>query len=58
MLNELSENGQFIVTTFRPEILAFNPKCFLVTYKNRVSSIKKTSVNVAKSKVNTSRTEN
>ncbi|TPX67208.1 hypothetical protein SpCBS45565_g03913 [Spizellomyces sp. 'palustris'] len=39
MINELSSSAQFIVTTFRPELLAYADKCYGVTFVNKVSRI-------------------
>ncbi|KAF0478114.1 structural maintenance of chromosome protein 3 [Gigaspora margarita] len=39
MIHELSENGQFITTTFRPEMLANSDKFYGVTFSNKVSRI-------------------
>ncbi|RIB10793.1 SMC-like protein [Gigaspora rosea] len=39
MIHELSENGQFITTTFRPEMLANADKFYGVTFSNKVSRI-------------------
>ncbi|KII67235.1 Structural maintenance of chromosomes protein 3 [Thelohanellus kitauei] len=58
MLHELSANGQFIVTTFRPEILTYSPKCFIVTFKNRVSAISQATAEKARSKIEAEKDEN
>ncbi|CAG8488799.1 14077_t:CDS:10, partial [Racocetra persica] len=39
MIHELSENGQFITTTFRPEMLTNADKFYGVTFSNKVSRI-------------------
>ncbi|CAG8580129.1 3318_t:CDS:10 [Paraglomus brasilianum] len=39
MIHELSENGQFITTTFRPEMLANTDKFYGVTFSNKVSRV-------------------
>ncbi|CAI5445487.1 unnamed protein product [Caenorhabditis angaria] len=39
MIHELSENAQFITTTFRPELLASAEKFFGVRFRNKVSHI-------------------
>ena len=39
MLSESSESGQFICTTFRPEMLLVAEKCYGVSYINKTSSI-------------------
>lgn len=39
MLAESSEHGQFICTTFRPEMLHVAEKCYGVSYINKTSSI-------------------
>lgn len=39
MVNELSENAQFICTTFRSEMLAHADKFYGVTFNNKVSKI-------------------
>jgi structural maintenance of chromosome 3 (chondroitin sulfate proteoglycan 6) len=39
MLSESSEKGQFICTTFRPEMLLVAEKCYGVSYYNKTSSI-------------------
>jgi structural maintenance of chromosome 3 (chondroitin sulfate proteoglycan 6) len=39
MLSESSEKGQFICTTFRPEMLLVAEKCYGVSYINKTSSI-------------------
>lgn len=39
MLSESSEQGQFICTTFRPEMLLVAEKCYGVGYINKTSSI-------------------
>jgi structural maintenance of chromosome 3 (chondroitin sulfate proteoglycan 6) len=39
MVNELSEEAQFIVTTFRPEMLRYADKFYGVTFQDRVSRI-------------------
>ncbi len=38
-ISEGSENGQFICTTFRPEMLLVADKCYGVTYRQKTSSI-------------------
>jgi structural maintenance of chromosome 3 (chondroitin sulfate proteoglycan 6) len=40
MLQEMSEEGQFICTTFRPEMLAEGDQFFGVFFENKVSSVK------------------
>ncbi|KAF1988722.1 putative chromosome segregation protein SudA [Aulographum hederae CBS 113979] len=39
MLEQLSANGQFICTTFRPEMVLVAEKCYGVSYSNKTSSI-------------------
>ena len=39
MLSESSEQGQFICTTFRPEMLLVADKCYGVGYINKTSNI-------------------
>lgn len=39
MLQESAESGQFICTTFRPEMLHVAEKCYGVSYLNKASSI-------------------
>ncbi|KAI8799563.1 RecF/RecN/SMC protein [Cladochytrium replicatum] len=39
MIHELSENAQFITTTFRPELLVHANKFYGVTFSNKVSKI-------------------
>jgi structural maintenance of chromosome 3 (chondroitin sulfate proteoglycan 6) len=39
MIENLSETGQFICTTFRPEMLLVAEKCYGVTFTNKTSSI-------------------
>jgi len=39
MLAESSEHGQFICTTFRPEMVMVADKCYGVAYSNKTSSI-------------------
>ncbi|KAK9764937.1 Structural maintenance of chromosomes protein 3 [Basidiobolus ranarum] len=39
MIHELSETGQFITTTFRPEMLANSDKFYGVTFTNKVSRV-------------------
>ena len=39
MIQELSENAQFIVTTFRPETLVLADKFYGVTFNNKISRI-------------------
>ncbi|KAF2230010.1 chromosome segregation protein SudA [Viridothelium virens] len=39
MLQESSESGQFICTTFRPEMVQVAEKCYGVSYSNKTSSI-------------------
>ena len=39
MLSESSESGQFVCTTFRPEMLLVAEKCYGVSYINKTSSI-------------------
>jgi len=38
-ISETSENGQFICTTFRPEMVMVADKCYGVLYTNKTSSI-------------------
>ena len=40
MIRKLSENAQFITTTFRPELVEPAAKCYGVQFKNRVSFIR------------------
>jgi len=39
MLKRSSETGQFICTTFRPEMLHVAEKCYGVSYLNKASTI-------------------
>ena len=39
MLQESSQSGQFICTTFRPEMVQVAEKCYGVSYSNKTSSI-------------------
>ncbi|TKA81051.1 Chromosome segregation protein sudA [Cryomyces minteri] len=39
MLQSISANGQFICTTFRPEMVLVADKCYGVSYSNKTSSI-------------------
>ncbi|KAJ3077005.1 Structural maintenance of chromosomes protein 3, partial [Quaeritorhiza haematococci] len=39
MIHELSDNAQFITTTFRPELLVHSDKFYGVTFTNKVSRI-------------------
>ncbi|CAG8500214.1 10014_t:CDS:2 [Diversispora eburnea] len=39
MIHELCDKGQFITTTFRPEMLANADKFYGVTFSNKVSSV-------------------
>lgn len=39
MISRLSEKGQFITTTFRPELLANADKFYGVTFQGKVSRI-------------------
>ncbi len=39
MIHKLSENAQFITTTFRPELLESADKFYGVLFKNKVSHI-------------------
>jgi structural maintenance of chromosome 3 (chondroitin sulfate proteoglycan 6) len=39
MVEDMSEHGQFITTTFRPELLANADKFYGVTFSNKVSHI-------------------
>lgn len=39
MIHELCDNGQFITTTFRPEMLANADKFYGVTFSNKVSRV-------------------
>lgn len=39
LLKQISEGGQFICTTFRPEMVLVAEKCYGVTYSNKTSSI-------------------
>jgi structural maintenance of chromosome 3 (chondroitin sulfate proteoglycan 6) len=39
LLEEISESGQFICTTFRPEMVQVAEKCYGVSYNNKTSSI-------------------
>lgn len=43
MIHELSENAQFITTTFRPELLEHAEKFYGVRFRNKVSYIDPTS---------------
>jgi structural maintenance of chromosome 3 (chondroitin sulfate proteoglycan 6) len=44
----LSENAQFITTTFRPELLESADKCYGVRFRNKVSHIDAVSSEEAK----------
>lgn len=39
LLQQISSNGQFICTTFRPEMVLVAEKCYGVAYSNKTSSI-------------------
>lgn len=39
LLQDISQNGQFICTTFRPEMVQVAEKCYGVAYSNKTSSI-------------------
>ena len=39
MIARMSENAQFITTTFRPELLVHADKFYGVTFRNKVSAI-------------------
>jgi len=39
LLEDISRNGQFICTTFRPEMVMVAEKCYGVAYSNKTSSI-------------------
>jgi len=39
MIHRMSENAQFITTTFRPELLANSDKNYRVFFANKVSTI-------------------
>lgn len=39
MIHRLSEQAQFITTTFRPELLEPADKCYGVQFRNKVSFI-------------------
>lgn len=39
LLEDISRNGQFICTTFRPEMVQVAEKCYGVAYSNKTSSI-------------------
>jgi len=39
MLQEKSQNGQFICTTFRPEMLLVAEKCYGVSFRGKASTI-------------------
>lgn len=39
LLKEISEGGQFICTTFRPEMVNVASKCYGVAYTNKTSSV-------------------
>ncbi|EPZ33766.1 RecF/RecN/SMC domain-containing protein, partial [Rozella allomycis CSF55] len=43
LINELSKNAQFIITTFRPEFLNISKKFYGVTFNNKISQIKSVS---------------
>ena len=47
MINRLKENAQFIVTTFRPEMLQQADRFYGVSYKNKVSRIDTVSLETA-----------
>lgn len=38
-ISDTAKDGQFICTTFRPEMLLVADKCYGVTYRNKTSSI-------------------
>ena len=38
-ISEVGEGGQFICTTFRPEVVHVAEKCYGVAYSNKTSSI-------------------
>lgn len=40
MIHELSQNAQFITTTFRPELLDSAEKYYGVRFRNKVSSFR------------------
>lgn len=42
MIHELSQEAQFITTTFRPELLANADKFYGVKFRNRVSFVERT----------------
>jgi len=48
MLSELSENAQFITTTFRPELLEAADKFYGVIYRNKMSLVKTITKDMAK----------
>ncbi|QSL65683.1 hypothetical protein MERGE_002996 [Pneumocystis wakefieldiae] len=39
MLHEMSDNGQFICTTFRPEMIQTGDKFYGIVFKNKISTI-------------------
>lgn len=48
MIHELSDNAQFITTTFRPELLEHANKFYGVRFRNKVSHVDCVSREVAK----------
>lgn len=48
MIQRLSENAQFITTTFRPELVEVADKCYGVKFQNKVSHIHAVSKEAAK----------
>lgn len=47
MIHELSQNAQFITTTFRPELLEHAEKYYGVKFRNKVSHIDMVSKDLA-----------
>jgi len=52
MIHNLSASAQFIITTFRPELLQYADKYYGVTFQNKVSSISEISKDEAVQFVN------
>lgn len=48
MVHELSDNAQFIITTFRPELLDHADKFYGVTFAAKVSAIQSITLDQAK----------
>jgi structural maintenance of chromosome 3 (chondroitin sulfate proteoglycan 6) len=48
MVDELSKNAQFIITTFRPELLDHADKFYGVTFASKVSAIQSITLDQAR----------